>query len=216
METTDVIIAEDEELIREAFRSLVSSLDGFRVVADVGDGRRAVEETDRLVPGIVLMDLAMPGMDGVAATREIKARRPGVKILALTAMTDEAHISEALAAGVDGYVLKNASGEELALAMAALLRGRKFMCGGLMDRIIDGYLKGIEYRSFDGLAHLSPRENQVLDRIARGRLNKQIAWELGISIKTVEKHRANLKRKLGAASTAELIAAYMGRDPNEA
>lgn len=212
MGVIDVVIAEDEELIREAFRSLISSFNGFRVVADVGDGRGAVEAAERTKPHVILMDLFMPRMDGITATRDIKKRLPGVKILALTAQSGDAQIYSALAAGVDGYVLKNVSREELFQAMHAVLQDRKYMCGGLMEQVVDGYVKGFENRPPEDLADLSRREYQILELISKGRLNKQIAAELGISIKTVEKHRASLKRKLGVDSTAELVARFLLRE----
>lgn len=206
MDPIKVVITEDEELIREGLRLLVNSFEGFDVVEEAVDGQTTIRSVERAGPHVTLMDLAMPGMDGLQATREIKNRFPGVKVVALTAHARDPYLFKALEAGADGYILKKCSGEELLQAMRAVLAGKKYFCADVSACLVEGYLRHHDLAPDSPLDVLSPREREVLALVVEGRLDKQIANTLGISPKTVEKHKASLRRKLEADSTAELAA----------
>ena len=210
-----VLVAEDEELIREALCLLVDSFDGYEVVGRAADGGQALELVKESEPDLVLMDLIMPGLNGVGAAKAIKAEYPRIKVLALTAKREDPYIFEALKAGVDGYALKNISGQELQRAMETVQCGNMYLCPDISEKIVAGYLMGRDRGPGSPLEALSPRESEVLTLIAAGFLTKQIATKLGISEKTVEKHRKNLKKKLGVNSTAGLVVMKIKYDPKE-
>jgi DNA-binding NarL/FixJ family response regulator len=176
------------------------------VIGAVDNGRDAVRLATLLSPDLVLMDLAMPHMDGMSAIRELKRRAPGIKILVLTMHKTEEHIRAALQAGASGYMLKDAARAELLTAIVSVMRNRTYISPAVADRIVAGYLDhdvaegGMRARSDT----LTAREKQVLKLIAEGRRNRDIAEYLFVSVKTVEKHRANLMSKLDLHNTAAL------------
>jgi DNA-binding NarL/FixJ family response regulator len=199
-----ILIADDHSIMREGLRSLLES--EFDVVGSADDGRNAVRMALLLEPELVLMDLAMPQMDGMSAIRELKRRSPEIKILALTMHKTEEHIRAVLQAGANGYLLKDSTREELLTAIVSVMRGRTFIASGVADRIVTGYLDQCATPSrVRWLSDtLTAREKQVLKLIAEGRRNREIAEYLFVSVKTVEKHRANLMEKLDLHNTAAL------------
>jgi DNA-binding NarL/FixJ family response regulator len=179
----------------------------FEVVEAVENGREAVRAVMALQPDLVLMDLAMPQMDGLAAIQQLKRRAASTKIVALTMHKTEEHIRAALQAGASAYVLKDASRSELLMAIDSVLNGKVFISPAVAGRIVNGYLdrgegKDANVRSLSDT--LTSREKQVLKLIAEGRRNRDIAEYLFVSVKTVEKHRANLMGKLNLHNTAAL------------
>jgi len=179
-------------------RVLVCSNPNLDVVGEAEDGFDAIRCTEKLAPDLVLMDLSMPRMSGLDAITEIKKQCPGTKILALTVHNTEEYILAALEAGADGYVLKDASHAELMMAIESVLSGKAYLSPGASAKVIEGYLEGRRagMKSRSSWETLTQRERQVLKLIAEGYKNKEIADYLCISVKTVEKHRANLMKKL--------------------
>ncbi len=201
-----ILVADDHTIMREGLRSLLEAQAEFEVVGAVDNGRDAVRLAGLLRPDLILMDLAMPQMDGMSAIRELRRRECEAKILVLTMHKTEEHIRAALQAGGNGYVLKDASRAELLMAIDSVMAGKTFISPAVAGRIVTGYLD--RERSDSPVRALSDtltaREKQVLKLIAEGRRNREIAESLFVSVKTVEKHRANLMGKLNLHNTAAL------------
>jgi DNA-binding NarL/FixJ family response regulator len=192
-----IVIAEDHTILREGLRALLSSRPEFEIVGEAEDGRMAVQCIERLKPALVLMDLSMPRMNGMDAIREIKKRSPETKILVLTVHKTEEYILATFKAGADGYALKDSTHTELVIAIKSVLMGKPYLSPGISEKVIEGFLEGrrtLKTRTaYETLTH---REREILKLIAEGYKNKEIADDLCISVKTVEKHRANLMDKL--------------------
>jgi two-component system response regulator NreC len=202
-----IVIAEDHTILREGLRALLSAEAGFDVVGEAEDGRAAIRCCEDLLPDLVLMDLSMPRMHGFEAIKEIKRQNPGVKIIALTVHKTDEYILATLQAGADGYLLKDATHSELVMAIKNVLMGKRYLSPGISERVIEGYLEGREtVKTKSAWDTLTRREREILKLIAEGYKNKDVADYLYISLKTVEKHRANLMKKLDLHSAAELTA----------
>ena len=200
-----IVLVEDHTILREGLRALLSADPQFEIVGEADDGREAIRRVDKLAPDLVMMDLSMPRMTGMDAIREIKRRHPATKIIALTVHKAEEYLRTTLQAGADGYVLKDATQVELLLAIQNVLKGKTYLSPSVSDTVIEGYLEGKEDQiPSPRLGLLSPREREVLKLIAEGYKNKEIAADLFISLKTVEKHRANLMKKLDLHNAAAL------------
>jgi two-component system response regulator NreC len=200
-----VIIAEDHTILRAGLRALLVSHGDIEIVGEAGDGREAVRIVDKHIPDLLLIDLSMPKLNGMEAIREIKGRHPQIKILVLTVHKSDEYIVASLDAGANGYMLKDASHNELLLAIEYVMDGKVFISPSISDKVVDGYLeqkKGNKTKSVLDL--LTSREREVLKLIAEGYKNKEIADHLCISLKTVEKHRSNLMEKLDLRNTAVL------------
>lgn len=211
-EKRSVVIAEDHTILREGLRALLSSEPYLEVVGEAEDGREAIRRVEECTPDLILMDLSMPKMNGVEAIREIRKRIPETKILALTVHKTEEFVLEVLQAGADGYILKDASSSELIMAITSVLGGKRYLSPSVSQVVIEGYLEGRKTReSTTPWETLTKREREILKLIAEGHKNKEIADYLCISVKTVEKHRANLMRKLDLHSAAALTAYAMER-----
>ena len=200
-----ILLAEDHTILREGLRALLSADPNFEIIGEADNGREAVRCVEKLGPDLLLMDLSMPRMSGMDAISEIKKRYPQTKIIALTVHKTEEYLLSTLQAGVDGYVLKDATHDELVMAIHNVMAGKRYLSPGISEKVIEGYLDGKE----DSLAasswqKLSQREREVLKLIAEGYKNKEIAEDLCISLKTVEKHRANLMKKLDLHNAAVL------------
>jgi DNA-binding NarL/FixJ family response regulator len=203
-----VLLADDHTIMREGLRALLESDERLEVVGAVDNGREAVRAAVALKPDLVVMDLAMPEMDGLSAIRELMRRSLETKVLVLTMHKGEEYIRASLQAGARGYMLKDGSGSELLMAIQTVLAGKTFVSPSVADRIVTAYL---ERESSEGSVRLlsdtlTAREKQVLKLVAEGRRNREIAEFLFVSVKTVEKHRANLMSKLGLHNTAALTA----------
>jgi DNA-binding NarL/FixJ family response regulator len=202
-----IFLVEDHTILREGLRALLTAEPNFEIIGEAADGREAVRFVEKQVPDLILMDLSMPRMTGMDAIREIKKRYPATKIIALTVHKTEEYLRATLQAGADGYVLKDATHEELMLAIQNVLKGKTYLSPGVSEKVIEGYLEGKESQiPSSTLGLLSPREREVLKLIAEGYKNKEIAADLCISLKTVEKHRANLMKKLDLHNAAALTA----------
>jgi DNA-binding NarL/FixJ family response regulator len=206
MKAITVLLAEDHLIVREGFRSLLKHERDIEVVGEAETGREAVQLTRKLRPEVVVMDIAMPLLNGLEATRQILKAFPATKVLILSAHSDDAYVKDATEAGAMGFLLKQTSSHNVCEAIREVQKGNKFFSPSIGRRVHDQYQK-----SPDGggllkkrKTRLSSRELEILQLIAEGRANKEIAAELGISIKTVEKHREHLMVKLDIHSTAGL------------
>ena len=199
------MLADDHTILREGLRALLSADPNFDIVGEAEDGREAVRCVEKLEPNLLLMDLSMPRMSGMDAISEIKRRYSETKIIALTVHKTEEYLLTTLQAGVDGYVLKDATHDELVLAIHNVMAGKRYLSPGISGKVIEGYLEGKEdSQAVSSWQKLSQREREVLKLIAEGYKNKEIAEDLCISLKTVEKHRANLMKKLDLHNAAGL------------
>ncbi len=192
--------------MREGLRALLSLDPNIEIVGETGNGHDAIRLVAACKPSLVLMDLSMPDMNGMEATREIKRRNPEVKIIVLTVHKTEEYVRATLQAGANGYVLKDATHSELKLAVKSVLEGKIYLSPGISDLIIGGFLDGGVVNTKSAWDTLTHRERVVLKLIAEGRQNKKIADHLCISVKTVEKHRSNLMKKLNLHNTAAITA----------
>ena len=205
MENLRIVLAEDHTILREGLRALLSADPNLEIIGEAQNGREAVRCVEKLEPDLLLMDLSMPRMSGMDAIREIKKRYPEIKIIALTVHKTEEYLLTTLKAGADGYVLKDATHEELVMAIKSVMGGKSYLSPGVSEKVIVGYLDGRESnRTASPWETLSQREREVLKLIAEGFKNKEIAEDLCISLKTVEKHRANLMKKLDLHNAAAL------------
>jgi len=202
-----IVIAEDHTIIREGLRALLCGDPDFEVVGEAEDGGQAISCVEALTPHLVLMDLSMPKMDGLAAIREIKKRKPEIKIIALTVHKTEEYVLKALQAGADGYVLKDASHTELVIALRNVLAGKRYLSPDISEKVIVGYLEGKKTSTVkSSWDMLTEREREILKLIAEGYKSREIADYLCISLKTAEKHRSNLMKKLNIHNAAALTA----------
>ena len=208
--THKIVIAEDHTILREGLRALLSLDPNYEIIGEAEDGRDAIRCVEKLMPDLLLIDLSMPRMNGMEAIRDIKKRYPEIKIIALTVHKTEEYILATLEAGADGYVLKDATHDELMIAINSVLSGKPYLSPGVSEKVIEGYLEGRRtMRPSSAWDTLSQREREVLKLIAEGYKNKEIADDLCISIKTVEKHRSNLMKKLNLHNAAALTAFAM-------
>jgi len=200
-----IVLVEDHTILREGLRSLLHEHDNLEVIGEAADGRTGLRLALSKKPDLVLMDLSMPKMNGFEAIREIKKTEPAIKIIALTVHNTEEYILMTLQAGADGYVLKDTTHDELIMAVRQVLSGKRFLSPSVSGKIIEGYLEGKKnIPSMSQIDGLTQREREVLKLIAEGYKNKDVANFLCISLKTVEKHRANLMRKLDLHNTSAL------------
>ena len=203
MHTVKVILADDHGILIDGIRALLELHDDIEVVGEAHDGKEAMERVQELVPDVVIMDIAMPEMDGLEATRRIRKNNPGVKVLVLTQHENKEYMLSAIKAGAAGYVPKRALGSDLVSAILAVHRGDSFLYPSAAVAVIEGYLQRSEEEGpYD---RLTAREREVLKLIAEGHTSREIADTLFISLKTVLNHRAKLMEKLGIHNRTELI-----------
>ncbi|HTN73203.1 MAG TPA: response regulator transcription factor [Methylomirabilota bacterium] len=198
-----VVLVEDHILFREGLRALLSRDPVVEVVGEAANGRDAVRVVGMLSPQLVLMDIMMPGTTGIDAIAEIKRRYPKVRILVLSLHNVEEYVHESFRAGADGYLLKDATHDELRVAIRAVLGGKTYLSPDISTKVVSGYFRAELTSVFD---MVSSRERQVLKLLAEGQSNRGIANYLCISAKTVEKHRSNLMKKLDLHSVPKLTA----------
>lgn len=198
-----VLLADDHTLMREGVRRLLEAEPDMEVVGEAADGLVAVQEADRLQPHVVLMDYAMPRLDGQHATRKIKQRHPSIKVIILSMHEDEEYVLTALRVGASGYILKDAEAPELLAAVRAVFRGESFLSPRISKKVIEGVVDPTHFRGSPDV--LTPREQEIIKLLAEGQTLRQIARSFGISAKTVDTHKYHIMRKLGLKSRTELI-----------
>jgi DNA-binding NarL/FixJ family response regulator len=195
-EEITVLLADDHSLVRRGFRRILEDDEKMKIVGEANNGVEAIRMAYELKPKVVVMDLSMPELDGIQATKEIVKHLPGTAVLALSMHADDNYVRNALDAGAKGYLLKSAIDVDLVGAITAVAQGKRFIGPGL---------KYVSNESDDELSKLTAREKQVLQLIAQGRSNKEIASLLDLSVNTVSVHRANLMEKMNIHRTAELV-----------
>jgi DNA-binding NarL/FixJ family response regulator len=195
MNKVRVLLAEDHTLVRAGFRVLLEKLEGVQVIGEVSDGRAALKVSKELQPDVVLMDIAMPEMNGLQATNRIRQECPNTKILMLSMYTNEEYLMEALRAGAAGYLLKDADRTELELAIKTVWRGDTYLTPAVAKFTVNAYCRKDDAQ-LGPLGRLTGRQREILQLIAEGCSTKQIAQRLDLSVKTVETHRAQLMDRL--------------------
>jgi DNA-binding NarL/FixJ family response regulator len=197
-----VLIADDHSLVRAGIRALLDKLPDMEVVAEASNGREALKLVGQHRPNVVLMDIAMPELNGLEALRQLTKEFPQIQGIILSMYADEEHVSRALQAGAAGYLVKGAALAELELAIRSVARGQTYLSPGISKLVIREYLRRT---SSSAAESLTPRQREILQMIAEGKSTKQIALILNISIKTVESHRAQLMKRLDARDIATLV-----------
>jgi DNA-binding NarL/FixJ family response regulator len=202
-----VLLADDHEMVREGLKALVNAQTDMEVVGEAADGRAAVRCAQELLPDVLVMDISMPGINGLKAAERVKELCPQVRILTLTRHADAGFIQQLFAAGVSGYVLKQSASEELVRAVRAVAAGSNYLDPQITGKVIGGYVSGRKSKvgHDEAAKELSERETEVLRLIAWGYSNKEIAARLDISVKTVEAHKANTMKKLDLRSRIDII-----------
>ncbi|MFO6463759.1 response regulator transcription factor [uncultured Jannaschia sp.] len=194
-EPVRVLIVDDHPMVAEGMRALLETYDDLEVVGTLHDGREAVDRVGALAPDVILLDLNMPRMDGLSATEILRERHPGIAVLILSMHDAPEYVATALRHGAAGYCLKDQSTDEIRRAIDTVLAGERYLCPGAESALEP---------AADGSEPLTSREQTILLQLAQGKSNKAVAHDLDISIRTVETHRKNIKRKLGISSTAGL------------
>jgi NarL family two-component system response regulator LiaR len=196
-----VLVVDDHAVVRQGLRTFLALQDDIEVVGEAGDGESAVAEAERLAPDVVLMDLAMPGTDGVTAIRTLRERVPDARAIALTSYSDDERVFGAVRAGAAGYLLKDTDPAELVAGIRTIAAGQGLLSPAVAARLLEEMADGGGARP--EAAHLTPREREVLILIARGRSNKRIALELGVAEKTVKTHVGHVLAKLGVTDRTQ-------------
>lgn len=200
-----ILIADDHAVVRHGLRLLIESQSDMTVVGDAADGVAVLEQAKTLNPDLVILDISMPGMNGLEATRALRSAQPGVRILVLTRHEEEMHLEELLRAGASGYVLKQSAPQEFLGAIRAVAAGGIYVDPALAPRVADGLLAQSTRTPDHPQTPISEREAEVLRLIATGHSNKEVATRLAISVKTVEVHKTKAMRKLGLNGRVDLI-----------
>jgi DNA-binding NarL/FixJ family response regulator len=200
-----VLLADDHVIVRHGLKLLIDSQPDMTVIAETGDGDTAVQRAVQLKPDVIVMDISMPGMNGLIATRKLRQVQPGAAIVTLTRHSDAAYLQELLRAGVSGYVLKQSALTELLHAIRTAAAGGQYLDSALTARVTAGFLGKQRKRETRPSATLSERESEVLRLIASGYSNKEIASRLSLSVKTVEAHKANAMRKLDLNGRIDIV-----------
>ena len=201
---TRILLADDHKIIRDGLRALLEKLPDMELVAEAENGRNAVRLARKLSPDVVIMDVAMPDLNGIEATRKIISETPQVKVIALSIHSDRRFIVEMLKAGASGYLLKDCAFEDLTKAIGAVRTNHIFLSPGIADKVVKDYVSSLSSTGFSVYSILTDRELEVLQLLAEGRTTKQIASRLHVSVKTVETHRKNIMDKLDIHNIAEL------------
>ena len=203
MPAAQILVVDDHQLLRQGLRSLLED-NGLEVVGEASNGSEAVEAARRTRPDIVLMDLTMPEVNGIEATRQILVALPNAKVIAISARADATVVRDALAAGATAFVPKEAAFEEIGLALAAVRRGNTYISPRVAGGLVGAMVRGDGHAGGGGSRPLTPREREVLQLTAEGLAMKQVASQLGVSVKTIETHRRQIMDKLDLHSVAEL------------
>ena len=206
MSGTQVLLADDHSIVRKGLRSILEGEEDVSVVAEAANGREAVRLCEQFRPNIAIMDIGMPQLNGIDATTQIRKASPETQIMILSMHTDETYILRALSCGAKAYVLKDAAEDEILPAMRALLSGKSYFSPAIAKTLVEDYVRYLRQRGLqDSYDLLTDREREVLQLLAEGRSNKDVANLLGLSVTTIETHRTNMMQKLGLHSTAEIV-----------
>ncbi|MCM3901988.1 MAG: response regulator transcription factor [Pyrinomonadaceae bacterium] len=202
---TTIVLADDHQVVRQGLKALLEAEPDFRVVGEAGDGLQAIKRVELLSPRILVLDLMMPGLNGLDVTPKIKKCSPNTQVVILSMYSNEAYVLEALGSGASAYVLKDSSSDDLVHAVREAAAGRRYLSPPLSDRAIEVYQQKAKATTIDRYETLTSREKEVLHLAAEGHTSAEIAGRLGISARTAETHRSNLMHKLDLHTQAELI-----------
>jgi DNA-binding NarL/FixJ family response regulator len=207
MPNLGILIADDHEVVRKGLCSILLEQPGWQIVAEVADGRDAVEKSLALKPDVTILDIGMPHLNGLEATRQILKKNPECKILILTMHQSDALIREVLDAGARGYLLKSDASRDLVSAVEAVRRGKTFFTARVAQMVLDGYLdrKPVLQSTATRKNILTGRQREIVQLLAEGKSSKEVAVALNLSVKTAETHRANIMRRLDLHSISELV-----------
>jgi len=203
MKSARILVADDHEVVRQGLRRLLETQPGWEVCGEAASGREAVAKARQLKPDVAVLDFSMPELNGAEATRQIVKETPRTEVMILTMHDAEQLVREVLEAGAHGYVLKSDASRDLVAAVQALLAHKTFLSPAVSKVVVEGYLRGSEVET--PADRLTPREREIVQLVAEGKSNKEIATALSISIKTVEAHRSHLMHKLNLSSVGELV-----------
>jgi two-component system response regulator NreC len=196
-----ILLVDDHALVRHGFRMILASQPDMEIAGEAGNGREAVELAEKLKPDVVVMDVTMPELNGIEATRRLIELSPRTRVLALSMHKDAVYVREILRAGARGYLLKDSADTDLLAAVRAVAKGEGYLSPAVSDAVLSDYRRHVT----DPLDLLTTREREVLQLIAEGKTNKEIATSLNLSVYTVEAHRGRLMEKLNLHSTGELV-----------
>jgi DNA-binding NarL/FixJ family response regulator len=201
-----ILLADDHTVVRQGLRKVLEERADWVVVAEAGNGREAVQKAEETKPDVAILDVAMPLLNGIEATRQIVKRSPATRVLVLTMHSDEAYVNQILKAGATGYLLKDSADVDLIQAVSAVSQGKSFFSPGVARLMLDDYVRQLADKGItDRYESLSEREREIFQLIAEGKANKEIAAILSISPSTVETHRARIMEKLDLHSAAEIV-----------
>jgi len=201
---TKILLADDHKIVRDGLRALIEKEPNMEVVAEACDGRTTVQRAKEFMPHIIIIDIAMPDLNGIEATRQIVNDIPGVKIIALSMHSDRRFVTRMLESGAVGYLLKDSAFEELSLAIKTVQSGKVYLSPAIAGVVVEDMVRHSPQKISRTTAELTPREREVLQLLAEGRTTKRIASQLNVSVKTVETHRRQVMEKLDIHSVAEL------------
>lgn len=208
MGTLRVLVADDHEVVRKGLRSILEEQPGWEVSGEASDGREAVDKARELRPDVSVVDVGMPGMNGLEATRQMLRHDPETKVLILTMHESDPLIREVLDAGARGYLLKSDAGRDLINAVDAIRCNKTYFTARVAQMVLDGYLEKKQRMPADAdgpASRLTPRQREIVQLLAEGKSSKEVAVALGLSVKTAETHRANIMRRLNCHSVSELV-----------
>lgn len=206
MSSIRILLADDHGLVRKGLRFVLESEAGMEVVGEAGDGREAVRMVEELNPSVVIMDIAMPHLNGIDATSQIAKRNPETGVIMLSVHSDESYLLRALSAGAKGYLLKDSAELDVIRAVQAVSKGRPFFSPAIAKTLLEDYMRYLQQRDMqDSYDLLTDREREVLQLLAEGKSNKEVATLLNLSLYTVETHRTHIMQKLNLHNTAEIV-----------
>ena len=206
MSKTRILVADDHDVVRKGLSFLLGRINQVEVVGEAMDGRQAVELAEKLAPNVLIMDVAMPLLNGIDAAAQIAKRNPEISVILLSMHADEDYVIRGLNSGVKGYILKESVEKDLPLALDAVSKHRHFFSSAISEVLLEDYMRQLNQKGVrDSYDLLTDREKEILQLIAEGKTNKEVAGLINISPLTVETHRANLMQKLGLHSTADIV-----------
>lgn len=201
-----IMIADDHEVVRRGLRALLESKPGWTVIAEAMDGRDVVTKAGELRPDVIVLDIAMPNLNGLEATRQLLRMNPDTKVLILTLYDSEQVIRDVLSAGARGFLLKSDAARDLVSAVEALGQNKTYFTSKVASMVLSGFLKGGPGATITGsVSPLTPREREIVQLLAEGKSSKEVATVLGLSVKTAETHRSNIMRKLDLHSVSDVV-----------
>jgi len=201
-----ILLADDQGIVRRGMRALLESEPGMDVVGEASDGQEALRLCEVVDPDVLILDVAMPKLNGIDVAAQAMKRRPDLKVIVLSMYADESYVVRALSAGARAYLLKEATDDDLLPAVRAVAAGRSFFSPAISAMLLEDYMRHLQQRGLEDSYHLlTDREREVLQLLAEGRANKEVAAALDVGLSTVETHRANLMQKLDLHNTAEIV-----------